>query len=709
MKIFFRLVLFDENTTVMKTKLVLWGKNADDQRVLAAIELKPEANSVGTYLFPESVATDDFANEMMQSWRDGKEVTMPEEHSYSETPLSVTERIIPEGLDLERVDLLTRAQTEWHFVVLSSKLHDVYRGELNDLKEKISQLSKYDSSMWNELKTFWNKVREQITDQNLFREHADQLQNNTNELFGKLKELRAKMEAGFQERSTEMSTQFSEQLEQIEGRINEGSHLSSVFEDLKKIQRKFKDTKFTRDDRNKIWQRIDGAFKTVKEKRFGPDANNDTSASGRLNRRMDGLMKAMERMQKSIARDRDDLGYQEHKIARTDGQLEAQIRKAKMKMIEERISSKQERLEDMKKTQEQIEKQIAKQADRDAKREEREKIEAAKKEAKAKIDEQAAMAASAMQDKAEDLAKAASAITGKKDTPDSEDESLFSAVSEAVSETVENVSDTVRAVASVVGMKAKAAFDDIKQGGQHLAEEARERGSVAVENLKEKAAETKEMAEEQIVLANEKAAELKAQADVRMAEIQAAADEKIAAVQAQVNEKVEVAKAAAEEQIILANEKAAELKAQADEKIAAAKVVAEEQIVLANEKTAELKAQVDEKMAATKAQVSETVDQAKTAAEAKIASAQETVYSSTENAEPTATADSKIAEALVAEAKKGEAESEVALPTDETPTGATEIALSEEGMATPPEPVIEVDKDALANAESNDEDKKHNA
>lgn len=667
----------------MKTKLVLWGKNADDQRVLAAIELKPKANSVGTYLFPESVASDDFANEMMQNWRDGKEVDMPDDHTYSERPLSVTERIIPEGLDLERVDLLTRAQTEWHFVVLSAKLHDVYKGELGDLREKIDQLSKYDSGVWNELKAFWNKVREQINDQNLFREHADQLQNNTNELFSKLKELRAKMEAGFQQRSSEMSAQFSEQLEEIEGRINEGSHLSAVFEDLKKIQRKFKDTKFTRDDRNKLWQRIDGAFKTVKEKRFGPDANKDSSASGRLNRRMDGLVKAMERMEKSIARDRDDLGFQERKIARTDGQLEAQIRKAKMKMIEERIKSKQERLEDMKKTQGQIEKQIAKQADRDAKRAEREKVEAAKKEAKAKIDEQAAMAASAMEDKAADLEKAAEAIKGKEDKPETQEESLLSAISEVVSETVEDVSDTVKAVASVVGTKAKEALDGMKKGGQQVAASAEEQLAAANKraaelkaDMDEKIETVKADTEEKIAAANEKAAELKAQADEKIAEVQAPIDEKLASVKSQVNEKVETAK-----------------------------TVAEEKIVAANEKAADLKAQVDEKMAATKSEVNETVEQARNEVEEQVATAQNEVESSTET---TPSDESKIGEALVAESKEGEAQESVDLPTDETPTGATEIAVSDEGTATSAEQPKKVDEEALAKAEA-EEDKERDA
>ena len=176
------------------------------------------------------------------------------------------------------------------------------------------------------------------------------------------------MESEFQERSKETATQFSQTLDGIEQRIGEGTRLSSIFEELKGLQRKFRDAKFTREDQNRIWKRLDTAFKTVKEKRFGADAAQDNSAMTRLTRRMSGLKQAIARMEKSIQRDEDDLAFQQRKIERTDGQLESQIRQAKIKMIEERVRSKQERLVDMRKTEVQVEKQIERQKVRDEKR-----------------------------------------------------------------------------------------------------------------------------------------------------------------------------------------------------------------------------------------------------------------------------------------------------------------------------------------------------
>jgi hypothetical protein len=108
------------------------------------------------------------------------------------------------------------------------------------------------------------------------------------------------------------------------------------------MQQEFKDAQLSRGDRAKIWKRIDIAFKAVKEKKFGEKSTRDTSALDRLNRRYEGLMSAIDKMQKSIHRDDKDKSFQDDRIANTEGQLEAQIRMAKIKMIDERINSKNE-------------------------------------------------------------------------------------------------------------------------------------------------------------------------------------------------------------------------------------------------------------------------------------------------------------------------------------------------------------------------------
>jgi len=465
----------------MKTKLVLWGKNEQEERILTAIELHAKENKVGTYVFSKDVSTDDFAQTLMNEWRLDKEVTLPEAHTYTERELSISDDMIPEGITVERDDLLKRAQTEWHFVVLSAKMHRIYQTELRDLKEEIDKLDRFDSDVWDKLKLFWDKVQEQVRDRNLFREHADSLRDNTNALFSRLKELRADLEREFKKRSSENVDQYMNILEDVEKRIEEEKRLSSIFEELKGIQRKFRDVKFTREDRSKVWNRLDAAFKTVKEKRFGKKAAENNSPLDRLNRRQDGLAKAIERMERSIERDYDDLKFQRRKIETTDGQLEAQIREAKIKMIEERINSKKERLEDMHKTMEKIEGRKEAQEKREEKRKKQEEIEAAKKAAKEKIEQEMKEAEQARQEEAEKLEKAAKTISGKSEEstseaskkPEKSEDSLTEAVSATLGEAFEDAVDTVKAVAKVVGEKVQ---EYVTETVQELQEELVEKG-----------------------------------------------------------------------------------------------------------------------------------------------------------------------------------------------------------------------------------------
>ena len=485
--------LTTDKLNAMRNKIVLWGTNAADERILVALELKIDDNKVMVYTFPEATATDEFYQLMMDNWRsDKEEVAFPEGYETLSRELSITEGLLPDEIKVERGDLIQRAQTEWHFVVLSSKLSKAYRAELQELEEKLAGLKEYDKELWANLKAFWSKVQQQIRDRTLLREHADEIRQRTNKAFDELKGLRSKMDEAFRESSKENMARFTEMMEDIETRIKENKQLNKIFDELKRVQKEIRDIAFTKEHRNKLWQRIDTAFKDVKEKRFGDRGNNDgNSPLQRINSRYNGLLGAIDKMERSIKRDEDDLAFQARKIDRTDGQLEAQIRQAKIQMIEQRVNSKREKYEDMLRTKAQLEAKIEKEKKREeqlaAKREQEAARKAAEKQAKEKIAADIKEQQASSDEEASKLADAAQAINEQKGTkggsapaekvaeaapeestaeePKATDkeESLLGAIGTTLGESLEDVVDTVRAVADVVAQKIDDAVDEIKE------------------------------------------------------------------------------------------------------------------------------------------------------------------------------------------------------------------------------------------------------
>lgn len=492
----------------MKTKLVLWGTNAQEERVLVALELLPRDNKVNVYEFPETVATEAFYQQMMQEWRVGQPMEFAEgSYTKSEQELTMTDSILPEELKVERGDLVQRAQAEWHFVVLSAKLSDAYHSELAEIRDRIERLDGFDDEIWNNLKDFWDKVQSQVRERNLFRDHANNLRNKTNELFARMKEMRSKLDEQYKETSKANLDRFMERLSEIEQKISDGLRFQNIFDELKEVQRKFKKADFTREHRSKVWERIDAAFKAVKERRFG-SSGEDRSPVDRINRRYEGLIAAMGKMQRSISRDEEELQFQNRRIETTDGQLEAQIRQAKIVMIEERIRSKEEKFKEMERTKADLEKRMEAAKAKEEKRKEQEKIEEAKRKAQEKIAEEIKEAAEARSEDEEKLEKAAEALTSKKETPATSDapdtsdaaaestekeadaepkaavseDSLMDAVGTTVGEVVEDAVDTFKAIAKVVGGQIGDALEDLKEKMEDVKEEVEEE----VEEIRDK-------------------------------------------------------------------------------------------------------------------------------------------------------------------------------------------------------------------------------
>lgn len=489
----------------MKKKIVIWGNDENDKRILVALELKSEENKVCIYTFEEDKATEEFYNKMLDEWRSGKEVEFPEGFKTIERPLSMTDDLLPESIKVQRSDLINRAKTEWHFSVLSSKLYDLYRTELEEIKDRVERLVDFDGGIWEELKSFWSKLSEQARERNLYREHAEKLKGQSNELFTKLKEMRTKATKELDKVSKERAAVIQTKLDEINAKVEKGLGLNPIFEELKKLQSEFRSQTFSRGDKNRLWKKIDEAFKVVKEKKFGKPSQMTDGRMSRLERRYEGLMDAINKMQRSIDRDQKDIEFQTKRAGETDGQLEMQIRQAKVKMVEERISSKKDKLSEMMTTKVDLEKRLEKEKLHKEKQDEKKEVAAKKAEIKAKIAKEISDKAEAVD--AEKLKAAASAVNKKPKAK--KEESLMDAVMVMAGDAIENVVDTVKAVSEVVGDKIEEKVEEVKDNLNidEKVESAKSSLAGAKEAISEKASEAKEAISEKTSAAKEAIAE----------------------------------------------------------------------------------------------------------------------------------------------------------------------------------------------------------
>lgn len=429
----------------MKNRIVFWGKNENSEKFLLALELLAEEGKVNVISFPEALVSEEFNQTLTKDWRDGKTVDFPEGFTSTLVELTVTGSILPAGITAEKMDLVTRAQAEWNFSILSSRLFRSYQSELNEFKDKVERALNFDKNMWDELKSFWDRVQEQARDKSLFREHSEHLRQETNELFGKLKDLRGKLDEEFDRTSKTLYEDIVAKLGDIENKVREGIRLQPLFDELKDIQKKIREVKLNRDHRNKIWDKLDATFKVLKEKRFGPETADDNNPLVRIQKRYEGLMAAIDKMESSVGRDIEELNFQNGKVNTSFGQLEAQIRQAKVAMVEERVRSKKEKLTEMYATKTELDRKMEQLQEKEKRKADEMLKEDAKKAAQEKIANEIA-AANAAREK----------VKGEK-------ESLFDAATSILGDSITDMVDTVKAVAEVVEDRIEDKIDEIKE------------------------------------------------------------------------------------------------------------------------------------------------------------------------------------------------------------------------------------------------------
>ena len=331
------------STKLMRDRIVLWGADKDEKKILISIQLQEQMNQVHINIIPESAVNTELEKKIRKEWIEGQDDILPKEARLIERSLN-EEHLLPEDIKTIQTELIRKTEKEWQVYVLTNRLFLATKIEFEALKSEVERLDEYDNAVWNKAKDFSNKIKNYALDSQLRRSQTNEIRSALDKVFDKLKSLQNSAKEAYKDTSTKLSTDFSERIVKILDKSKSANNAKNAFENLKTLQMEFNKTKLLPNDWKRVKKEMNDAFEQIKSLR-------KNAWDERLGNRVNGLKSAIEKMENSINRDKESADYQnKRKGSSRATQLEEQLRNAKIQLIEERIKSKTVKLDDMKVT-----------------------------------------------------------------------------------------------------------------------------------------------------------------------------------------------------------------------------------------------------------------------------------------------------------------------------------------------------------------------
>lgn len=338
----------------MINRHVFTGRNAADAPILVGMELQLKQKQVELLVFVREGLPEEFTKAFSEVWEKGEALEFPVEPERL-IRSAEEEHLLPMELKADRPEIISRLQNEWTLKLLSYKLYESIGEEINGLQKSVQELGNYSQDLWDKAKKTWDQVGNHAQDFNLSRNHATELRDRINKLFEQLKKLREGGQADFEQASSTLREQYEKTLETFQGRLRENPRVNELFDQLKALQKEIKEARLTHRDRRTLWKTLDDSFEFLKNQK-------ENLWQSHLGNRIHGLEDAMRKIQSSIDRDRANIDFEARKLASGRvSQLEQQLRATRMKVMEDRIKSKEEKLTDMQKTLQSLKKKEASQ------------------------------------------------------------------------------------------------------------------------------------------------------------------------------------------------------------------------------------------------------------------------------------------------------------------------------------------------------------
>ncbi|MCX6199911.1 MAG: hypothetical protein NTY88_11940 [Bacteroidetes bacterium] len=338
----------------MLSRFTATGVTADDKEVLLAYELREEEFKVNLYIIPKKSLKGDALQLLEKNWVEGEAFEFPKGTKEVAPKLQGEESILPSDIRSEESGKIRTKQNEWAYTLLTAKLWESYLLELEELKKKATELTQYDRQLFDDAKSFWERVLEHRKERDISQESLDKIKDDVNSVFEKLKTFRKTENAEFEATSAKLRDEVIAKLEALRGRVNEKANFKALQEEHKTIQNESRKNRYSKSDDALVRKNLDSLFQYINEQRnlFFNDLNAN---------RIKGLNEVIDKMESSLNRDKKDLEYMNQKLTSNKiSSLEMQLIKVKQNMLNETMSSKEEKLKDIRSTLEHLLKQTGK-------------------------------------------------------------------------------------------------------------------------------------------------------------------------------------------------------------------------------------------------------------------------------------------------------------------------------------------------------------
>jgi hypothetical protein len=337
----------------MQSRFTATGVTKDDSTVLLAYELKEEEFKVDLYIVPKKSLSTEQIEQLEKGWVEGEAFEFPADAQLVNPNLNA-ESVLPDDIRSNETGKIRGKQNEWAYQLLTAKLWESYLLELDELKKKAEQLTHYDRQLFEDAKSFWERVLEHRKERDISQSSLDKIKDDVNSVFEKLKTFRKTETAEFEAASTKLRDELMARLEDIRKRADANANFKALLEELKSLQQETRKNRYTKADDSLVKKAFDSAFQFISDQRNA--FFNDKTAS-----RIKGLTEVIQKMESSLNRDKKDVEYMQKKAnSKNISSLELQLIKVKTNMLNEAIASKEEKLKDIYATMEKLQKQSSK-------------------------------------------------------------------------------------------------------------------------------------------------------------------------------------------------------------------------------------------------------------------------------------------------------------------------------------------------------------